>query len=80
MTLLDLLTRLAVGAPGLIRLLEKVAAEAPDLAPDAQLWINKLNAAVSADNLVALAASLPQEIADILQGKINKRNHPSDAA
>ena len=79
MNILQVLEKLAGGAGGLILLLEQVAAKAPDLAPEAREWIDNLGAAVSQENLVALAAALPAEIAAIAGGKLDPHDHPSDA-
>ena len=51
----------------------------PDVAPKAQELAGKLNAPVSQENLVKLASVLPAEIANIAQGKIDPRDHPSDS-
>ena len=80
MTILDILTKAGLASAGIIALLEQVAVELPDLAPQLQELILKLEAAVAPEALVALAASLPAEIMNIAQGKIIPANHPSDAA
>lgn len=81
MTLLELLQR-AAGAPvaKLIEILRAGAAAAPDLADEAEAIIRALQEAIPVSNLVAIAEALPREIADIAQGKIDPRDHPSDAA
>ena len=81
MRLIDLLQR-AGGIPvaQLIAVLEWVVANAPDLADEARAIMEKLNAAVPLENLLSIAAVLPVEIANIAAGKIDPRDHPSDAA
>lgn len=79
MTLLDVLIRAGAAGVNLVALLRKVAAAAPDLAPEAQRWIDALESSVSQSNLVSLAATLPTEIANIAKGQIEPRDHPSDA-
>ena len=79
MTLLDIITKWAgISGSKLIEFLEAAAAAAPDLAPKAEEWIDALKAAGSPENLVALASVLPAEIANIAQGKLDPRDHPSD--
>lgn len=79
MTILEGLTKLTGGMVGLVDLLESVADRLPDLAPTAQGWANALRQTATTENLVALATALPKEIADIAQGKVDPKDHPSDA-
>ena len=81
MTILDFLKK-AAGEPfsKLVEILRAGAAAQPDLAPAAEWMIAKLNDAVPLSNLVALAEAIPRELAAIAQGKIDPRDHPSDAA
>lgn len=81
MSLLDLIIR-AAGEPAskLISILRAVAAAAPSLAADAEAIIAKLEEPLAIGNLVAVAEMLPGEIANIVQGKLDPREHPSDAA
>jgi hypothetical protein len=78
-TLLDLLNKAAGSAAGLVALLERVRLNYPDLASTAEEWLLNLSSAVSQKNLVALAAALPAEIANIATGKLDPKDHPSDA-
>lgn len=81
MRLIDLLVR-AGGLPAakLLEVLQWVIVNAPDLADEARQIMDKLNAAVPLENLLSVAAILPTEIANIAAGKIDPRDHPSDAA
>jgi len=80
MTLLDLLKKALGGLDPLEDKLKAVAEAAPDAAPLINELLGKLAGAVPVENLVALAAALPGEIADIAKGKLDPRDHPSDAA
>jgi len=80
MTLLDIIRKLAGPAADLTAFLSAAGAKYPDLEPRASDLAAKLSTAVSADSLVTLASELPKEIADILQGKLDGRRHPSDVA
>lgn len=80
MTLIDILTKAGLAGDELLGFLGSVAEKFPDLAPKAQELAAKLATAIAADNLVALASALPAEIAQIAQGKLDPREHPSDAA
>ena len=79
MTLLDLLKKAAFAGDDLVQFLNVIAQRYPDVAPKAQELVAALSAAVAAENLVALATALPGEIANIAQGKLDPRDHPSDA-
>ena len=81
MTLLQLLEKAAgIPAATLVALLELLAAAQPEVAEQVASIIAKLKAAIPVNNLVAVAEALPSEIANIAQGKIDPRDHPSDAA
>lgn len=80
MTILQLLAKLVGPADELVKFLRRAGDAVPDLAPTAEEWITKLQAAASQSNLVELAQALPKEIADIGRGEINPRSHPSDSA
>jgi len=80
MTILDILQKAAGAAGALVAVLNRAKAALPDLAPEVDKIITELNTAISANNLVALAEALPKEIANIAQGKLDPRDHPSDAA
>jgi len=79
-TLLQLLA-LAAGVPasGIVRLIEQAKYLNPDLAPLADEWLGKLNAAVDQSNLVDVASKLPAEIANIAGGRLSPRDSPSGA-
>ena len=81
MTVIQLLEK-AAGLPAdlLISLLRTLASAQPDFAASIEGIIAKLEAAVPVANLIAVAEALPKEIANIAQGKIDPRQHPSDAA
>lgn len=80
MTLLDILTKGGASAAKIVTLLKTLADLAPDLSAEVDEVLGKLSAAISQENLVALAAQLPAEIANIAQGHIISADHPSDAA
>jgi hypothetical protein len=80
MTLLDILLKAGAAGPALIDLLTKVKGLYPDLAPEVDKILSGLTDAVSPENLIALAEALPREIADIAQGHLDPRRHPSDIA
>lgn len=80
MTLLALLKLAGGAADDLLHFLNTVGQRFPDLAPKAQELSAALSAAVTSDNLVALASELPKELVNIAQGKIQPRDHASDAA
>ena len=80
MTLLDILTRAGLSAAGIVALLHKAAELAPDLAPEIDEVLGKLSAAIDQANLVALAAALPAEIANIAKGHLEPKDHVSDLA
>lgn len=81
MTLIQLLEK-AAGFPvaTLISLLELLAQAQPEVAEQVASIIAKLKAAIPVGNLVAVAEALPKELANIAQGKLDPRDHPSDAA
>lgn len=81
MTILDLLSK-AAGFPTskLIEILRAFAAAVPDSAAEVNAIIAKLEAAIPLDNLISVAEALPRELANIAQGIIEPRDHPSDAA
>jgi hypothetical protein len=80
MTLQDLLNKIVAGAGDrLLDFLSEVALKLPDLAPLANQWMTLLQEAVSLNSLVSLGKALPGEIANIAQGKLDPRDHPSDA-
>jgi len=80
MTLLDILKKAGLAVDPLRKVVGKVGELAPDLAAESDMILAQLDAPVALENLVALAAALPGEIKNIAQGKIDPRDHPSDAA
>jgi len=80
MTLLDLLVKAGVAAPLLISKLRDLASRYPDLAPKADEIIKAFEQPLSLATLTELATVLPIEIKNILAGKLDPRDHPSDAA
>lgn len=78
MTILQVLEKMTAGAAGLVELLKVTGSAAPDWKGQADKWIVDLTSAISSENLVALAAALPAEIANIAKGVINPLDHPSD--
>ena len=79
MTLLDLLKKASGGALDLERILTKIGEEYPDAAALVARAINELNTAVSAENIAELASALPKELLNIVQGKLDPRDHPGDS-
>ena len=80
MTILDLLMKWAGASTSLDALLRQVGNISPELKPTADEWLDKLNQAVTPDNLASLASVLPEEIRDILRGKLSPQDRPSDFA
>ena len=78
MTLLEALMRAVGPAPDLDVLLIRAGNTAPDIKPELDEWRSRLNEAVSADNLSALAGVLRDEITAIASGHINPRRSPSN--
>jgi hypothetical protein len=79
MTLLEILNRLALSGSELVLLLEALKLKAPDLAPQIDEWLAKLNDSIGTEALVSLATVLPSEIANIAQGQLDPHDHPSDS-
>jgi len=80
MSILDILLKAGAAGPALVKLLEKVKAAVPDLAPEVDKILAELAAAIMPENLIKLAEALPRELAKIAQGQIDPRRHPSDVA
>ena len=79
MNAFDLLTRWFGAASGDLRaMLEKIAAGDSELAPTAQAWLDKLNAAGDPGNLAGVATAVFEELKNIAQLKFDGRKHPSD--
>ena len=80
-TFTDILWKSAgLSADKLIAILTAAAAAVPELEAEAKEIIAKIKAARIEENLVALAVVVPSELKNILQGRIDPRSHPSDAA
>jgi hypothetical protein len=80
MTFLDILLKAGLAADSLVELLKEVKEKLPDLAPLADKFLEALSMAVDPASLIALAEALPKELANIAQGKLDPRRHPSDVA
>jgi len=79
MTLLEALSKWAgLSGPALIRALESAATALPDLAPTIQGWIGKLNEGLSAENIMAISATLLAEGGNLGQGKFEGKQHSQD--
>ena len=80
MTILDILMRAAgVPAATIRNLIQAGIAAEPDLADEGGLILARLDEALSESNLIALGSTILSEGKDVLSGKFNPRNHPSDA-
>lgn len=84
MTVLAIIARLlgpsGLAANELIALLEAVKAAVPDLAPQAQKWIEGLSGAASPTASADAALVIVKELADIAQLHISGTTHAGDAA
>lgn len=80
MTIFEILTKLALPAVDLIAFLQRAGNQLPDLKPSADAIIERINSAVSAEALADLGSKIPGELLNIASGKLDPRNHPSDAA
>lgn len=79
MTILDILSRAVGSVSDLRRVVQAVADSDTDLAPVAAELLTKLDVALSAEDLAGLAAALPGEIINAVQGKFDPRFHPGGA-
>ena len=79
MTILQALMIMAGARTSLLELLREAGVAAPDLKPKADEWIVALESAADVPNLVRLASLLPSEIANVAQGRVFPKDHPSDA-
>lgn len=77
---LDILIKAGLAAPRLIEILRAAAEKFPDYAAEITDIIAKIEAAIPQSNLIAIAEALPREIANIAQGNLDPRDHPSDLA
>lgn len=80
MTLLDLLNKAANAGNELRDFLTYTKQKYPDSAAKVDEILAKLSIALDPSNLAAVAAVILEEIKDIAQGKIVRKDHPSDAA
>lgn len=80
MTLLEVLTKAGGAAAELVDLLARIREKAPEVAEEISKILDALNQAILPENLVGLAESLPRELANIAQGQLDPRRHPSDIA
>lgn len=80
MTVADILKVLGFAADGLADYLRAIATKFPELEPTVAEWLAKLEAPLSGDNLVAVFKVLPEQLLNIVQGKLDPRPHPSDGA
>jgi len=80
MRILDVLEKAGLAVNPLRAVLGKVGDALPDLKDEADAILAKLDAPVALENLAALAVAVPAELAEIVKGKVDPREHPSDAA
>jgi hypothetical protein len=81
MTVADFLAKVAgIPADLLIAVLDSIINSGSEFSEKAREIKEKFVAPLSITNLVAVAALIPKEALDILAGKIDPRDHPSDAA
>ena len=80
MTILDILLKAGGAAAGLVGLLNHIKVKYPDSAIEIDKILAGLAQAVAPESLISLAESLPKELANIAQGKLDPRRHPSDLA
>ncbi len=79
MSILDLISKAAgLAGPELLKLLQYVKDNAPDLAPEAEKAIQALSEAVGPTALGALGVAVVKELTEIGGGKFDGRHHPSD--
>jgi hypothetical protein len=79
MTILDFITLAATGGGALREFLVSAGNASPEIKPKADEWIAKLDAAIAPENLAALGTAVIGELGNISQGKLDPREHPSDA-
>jgi hypothetical protein len=80
MSILEILVKAGAAGGKLVALLESLAAKYPDAAEEVNKILAELATVVAPDNLIALAEALPRELANIAQGQLDPRRHPSDVA
>ncbi len=80
MTILEGLEKAGLAVAGLVALLNKVKEQFPDYAPEVDKVLEGLASAITPANLAALADIIKTEIPNLLQGKFDGMEHPSDGA
>lgn len=80
MTVADFLKLLGFASDALADFLRAVALKVPELAATVEELIAKLNEPLTAENMAAVLAILPQELINVVKGQLDPRNHPSDGA
>jgi hypothetical protein len=79
MTIFDLIKKATGGHVDLETLMRHLASQYPDIAPQINDALFKLQQNLTDANLLAVAMALPAELLNIAHGKIQPRRHPSDA-
>lgn len=80
MNFLEMLRKAGLAVGDLRKILQHVADSGTDLAPVASDLLTKLEGSVPAEKIAELAAALPHEILNAVQGKFDGRFHPGGAA
>lgn len=81
MKIWDLLVKLTgSGITDLKKILQSVADQGGDLAAPAAALLQLLDSAPSAQALAEVGASIPGELLNVVQGKIESRDHAGDGA
>ena len=80
MTILQALVKWAGASSSLENLLRSAGDLSPDLKPVADEWLAKLAQDVTPEGLASVALALPGELQNILRGKLEPHDHPSDFA
>ena len=79
MTILDIMTRSGIAGSQLIALLSRIGSRFPELATELEIWTEQLGKAIEPGRLVELSVEVVKEVHDIARGKLDPRDHPSDA-
>lgn len=80
MDLVKLLTMAGVKLPDLKKALEIARANAPDLAPQIDALLAKLDVKLDESAILDLAAGLLPELTNLVRGRIESKPHAGDAA
>lgn len=80
MTILQMLQKAGLAVADVEAVLAKAGDALPDLKPQIDDIVAKLNASIDPANLVAVAQAIPTELMNIAQGKLDPHDHPGDAA